>query len=55
MRRYRFEMAPILVLLACTVGLSAYGQDLFEAYKTLQEHPPLTEAQKAAGEKEPIF
>lgn len=55
MRKLQWNLVPILVVLACAMATSASGQDLFEQYKRSQEHPPLTDEQKAAGQKEPIF
>ena len=55
MMRFRLNVAPVLVLLVCALGISAFGQDLFEQYEADRNHAPLTEEQKAAGAKESIF
>ena len=55
MTRIRMQVVAVLVLTAFAMSLSAYAQeDLFAGVKD-REDKPLTEAQKAAGEKEPIF
>ena len=55
MKQFRLNVAPILVLLACALGISASGQDLFEQQDAKSKDAPLTDEQKAAGEKESIF
>ncbi|MBI4480584.1 MAG: hypothetical protein HY651_11225 [Acidobacteria bacterium] len=55
MTRVRLNVAAMLALFAFTLGISAFGQDLFEGYKAEPKDAPLTDEQKAAGEKESIF
>ena len=55
MTRNRLNVTVVLVLFAFALGISAFGQDLFEGFKAEPKDAPLTEAQKAAGEKESIF
>jgi hypothetical protein len=45
----------MLALFAFTFGMPAFGQDLFEQQNTGREDAPMTEEQKAAGNKESIF
>ena len=55
MTRFRLSVAPILVLLACALGISASGQDLFEQQDTKSKDAGMTEAKTAVEEKESIF
>ena len=55
MRRFRLHVAPMLALFVFTSGMTAFGQDLFGQQDEERKRAPLTEEQKAAGEKESIF
>ena len=55
MTEFHRKVAPLLVLFACALGMSARGQDMFEQKETRDREAPLTAEQKAAGEKESIF
>jgi len=53
--RFRWNVAPMAALFALMFGMAAFGQDLFELHNAKDKDVPLTQEQKAAGEKEPIF
>ena len=53
--QFRWNVAPMVALFAFAFGVAAFGQDLFDAHNAKDKHAPLTEEQKAAGEKEAIF
>ena len=53
--RFRWNVAPMAALFVFTLGMAAFGQDLFELHNAKDKEAPLTQEQKAAGEKEPIF
>lgn len=56
--RFTLHVAPTLALFLFAFGMPAYGQNLFEgqpAGHAGHNDAPLTDAQKAAGEKESIF
>jgi len=55
MTRFSLNVAPMLALFLFTFGMSAFGQDLFGQHEAEQKDAPMTEEQKAAGEKESIF
>jgi len=55
MKRFRSNLAPLLVLSLFTFGMSASGQDLFEQRNPEPKDASATEAKKGANEKESIF
>ena len=55
MTRYHWNVAPIVAVFLFAFGTSAFGQNLFGEHAAEHNDAPLTEAQKAAGERESIF
>jgi len=55
MTRLRFNVAPILVVFVCALGMSAFGQDLFEQHDAKSREAEMTGEKAAAEENESIF
>ncbi|MBI4464596.1 MAG: hypothetical protein HY647_07820 [Acidobacteria bacterium] len=53
--RHSLKVVPILALFLVTFGIPAFGQNLFGEQPAGRDDAPLTEEQKAAGERESIF